>query len=128
MQKHRHEDIALTFPTIQDGPGACGKNKCQRVALAPSSVRPRPDSRLGVVVYNGTPRASFIIQYHVTVVKNLVVGEYHQMKAMQEFLVPPNDGRDRLLEIGILANLLPQKIPWCQKDLKVLGPSVDDDL
>ena len=91
MQKHRHEDIALTFPPIQDGPGACGKNKCQHAVLAPSSVRPRPDSRLGVVVYNGTPRASFIIQYHVTVVKNLVVGEYHQMKAMQEFLGAPTN-------------------------------------
>ena len=115
MQKHRHEDIALTFPPIQDGPGPCGKNKCQHVVLAPSSVRPRPDSRLGVVVYNGTPRAFFIIQYHVTVVKNLVVGEYHQMKAMQELFEAPNNGRDRLLEIEILANLLPQKYLGAKK-------------
>ena len=97
MQKHRYEDIALIFSPIKDRPGAGRKTKCQHVVLAPSGVHPRPDCRLGVVVYNGTPRASFIIQYHVTVVKNLVVGEYHQMKAMQELFEAPNNGRDRLL-------------------------------
>ena len=127
MQKHRYEDIALIFSPIKDRPGAGRKTKCQHVVLAPSGVHPRPDCRLGVVVYNGTPRASFIIQYHVTVVKNLVVGEYHQMQAMQEFLVEANDGHAQLLEIEILANLLPQKVPWYQRDLRVLGPSIGDD-